>query len=119
MIAVASLLVAPIFQCRLNEQFLLGARNQAFLTEHIAGFETVKTLQMEPQLEQRYGGYLATYLPAASAPGRSPTPTTPSRNALDQLMTLLILMVGAWTVMTQPTLHDRHAGGVPDVRRQA
>ena len=59
-IAVASLIMAPVFQRQLNEQFLLGARNQAFVTEHIAGFETVKTLQMEPQLPQRYS---ATALP--------------------------------------------------------
>lgn len=32
-----SLAVAPRFQDLLNEQFLLGARNQAFLTEHVAG----------------------------------------------------------------------------------
>jgi VCBS repeat-containing protein len=61
-IGIASLVMAPIFQKQLNEQFMLGARNQAFVTEHIAGFETVKTLQMEPQLRQRYSGYLATYL---------------------------------------------------------
>ena len=58
-IAVASLIMAPVFQKQLNEQFMLGARNQAFVTEHIAGFETVKSLQMEPQLRQRYSGYLA------------------------------------------------------------
>ncbi|MCY7370060.1 MAG: hypothetical protein LH479_04120 [Polaromonas sp.] len=52
-IALASLIMAPVFQKQLNEQFMLGARNQAFVTEHIAGFETVKTLQMEPQLRQR------------------------------------------------------------------
>jgi ATP-binding cassette, subfamily B, bacterial HlyB/CyaB len=41
-IGIVSAFVAPMFQARLNEQFLLGARNQAFVTEHIAGFETVK-----------------------------------------------------------------------------
>ena len=61
-IAVASLIMAPVFQRQLNEQFLLGARNQAFVTEHIAGFETVKTLQMEPPAApalQRLPGQLA------------------------------------------------------------
>ena len=41
-----------MFRARLNQQFLLGARNQAFLTEYVAGMETVKCLQMEPQLER-------------------------------------------------------------------
>ena len=54
-------LVAPLIQSRLNHQFLLGARNQAFLTEYVAGIETVKSLQMEPQLRNRV---MATTSPA-------------------------------------------------------
>ena len=42
LIAAASVLVTPFLRERLNRQFLLGARNQAFLTEHVAGIETVK-----------------------------------------------------------------------------
>ena len=61
-IVILSLIVAPIFRSRLNEQFLLGARNQAFTTEYVAGLETVKSLQMEPQLNARYSDYLAEYL---------------------------------------------------------
>lgn len=60
LVAILSAMVAPVFQSRLNEQFMLGARNQAFLTEYIAGYETVKSLQFEPQLKARYSGYLAT-----------------------------------------------------------
>lgn len=41
-IVILSLIVAPMFRDRLNEQFLLGARNQAFTTEYVAGLETVK-----------------------------------------------------------------------------
>lgn len=52
----------PLFRRRLNEQFVVGALNQAFVTEHIAGMETVKALQMEPALERRYGDYLADYV---------------------------------------------------------
>jgi subfamily B ATP-binding cassette protein HlyB/CyaB len=59
-ILLLSLLVAPVFRSRLNEQFLLGARNQAFLTEYIAGIDTVKSLQLEPQLESRFATYLAS-----------------------------------------------------------
>jgi subfamily B ATP-binding cassette protein HlyB/CyaB len=46
-IVVLSLIVAPLFQTRLQQQFQLGARNQAFLTEYIVGLETVKSLQLE------------------------------------------------------------------------
>jgi subfamily B ATP-binding cassette protein HlyB/CyaB len=61
-IAILSLAVTPLLRKRLNHQFLLGARNQAFLTEYVSGMETVKSLQLEPQLQKRYGEYLGTYL---------------------------------------------------------
>ena len=102
LIGVASLIMAPIFQRQLNEQFLLGARNQAFVTEHIAAFETVKTLQMEPQLRQRYGGYLATFLASGFKTKQTGNTYNTFATSMEQTMTLLILVLGAWTVMTEP-----------------
>ena len=64
LISLLSLALTPVIRQRINQQFLVGARNQAFLTEYIAGMETVKSLQMEPQLKQRFGNYLADYLGA-------------------------------------------------------
>ena len=103
MIAVASFAVAPVFQARLNEQFLLGARNQAFVTEHIAGFETLKSLQMEPQLRQRYAQYLATYLQSGFKTKQIANTYNVFASTLEQAMTLFILVVGAWTVMNEPS----------------
>jgi subfamily B ATP-binding cassette protein HlyB/CyaB len=100
LIAIASFVMAPIFQRQLNEQFLLGARNQAFVTEYIAGFETVKTLQMEPQLRQRYSGYLATLLSSAFKTKQIANTYNTFANAMEQVMTLAILIVGAYLVMT-------------------
>ena len=102
-IGIASVLVAPVFQARLNEQFLLGARNQAFVTEHIGGFETVKSLQMEPQLRQRYAGYLASYLQSGFKTKQIGNTYSVFATTMEQVMTLAILMVGAYTVMTEPT----------------
>ena len=102
-IAIASFVVAPVFQARLNEQFLLGARNQAFVTEHIAGFETVKSLQMEPQLRDRYAQYLATFLKSGFRTKQIGNTYAVFASTIDQLQTLAILMVGAWTVMTEPS----------------
>ncbi len=62
LVSVLNLLVAPLFRERLNRQFRCGAANQAFLTEYIAGMETVKSLQFEPQLGQRYRNLMAQYL---------------------------------------------------------
>jgi len=102
-IAVVSVLVAPVFQRQLNEQFLMSARNQAFVTEHIAGFETVKSLQMEPQLRKRYAEYLATYLQSGFRTKQVGNTYNVFANTMDQLQSLLILMVGAYTVMNEPS----------------
>jgi ATP-binding cassette, subfamily B, bacterial HlyB/CyaB len=100
LIAIASFIMAPVFQRQLNEQFLLGARNQAFVTEHIAGFETVKTLQMEPQLRQRYSGYLATLLSSSFKTKQVANTYNTFATSMEQVMTLGILILGAYLVMT-------------------
>ncbi len=99
-VALLSFLVAPIFQRRLQEQFQLGARNQAFVTEYVGGLETVKSLQLEPQLASRYRGYLATYLAAGYATKQLANSYNSLAQMLEQIMTLLVLGVGAWMVMS-------------------
>ena len=98
-IMLLSLAVVPLIRKRVNEQFLLGARNQAFVTEYIAGMETVKSLQMEPQLKARYGDYLSSYLRAGFNTRQLSNTYNAAANALEQLLTLLILVAGAWIVM--------------------
>jgi subfamily B ATP-binding cassette protein HlyB/CyaB len=99
LIVVLSLAVAPILRERLNQQFLLGARNQAFLTEYVSGMETLKSLQMEPQLKGRFGEMLATYMNAGFKTKQLGNTYNTSANLLEQLMTLAILCYGAWLVM--------------------
>jgi ATP-binding cassette, subfamily B, bacterial HlyB/CyaB len=98
-IVLISFAVTPVFRSRLNQQFLLGARNQAFLTEYVSGMETVKSLQMEPQLKTRFGDYLATYLDAGFSARQLANTYNTAANTLEQLLTLLILCMGAWMVM--------------------
>ena len=100
LIAGMSLAVSPLFRSRLNRQFLLGARNQAFVTEHVSGIETVKSLQMEPQIGATYGEYLATYLQAGFRTRQIANTYNVFANTLEQAMTLLILVAGAYKVMT-------------------
>ena len=95
-----SFAVTPLLRQRLNQQFLLGARNQAFLTQYVAGLETVKSLQLEPQLQRRFGEYLATYLRAGFATRQLANCFNVAANALEQLLALAILCMGAWMVMT-------------------
>jgi subfamily B ATP-binding cassette protein HlyB/CyaB len=102
-IVILSLIVAPIFRSRLNEQFLLGARNQAFTTEYIAGLETVKSLQMEPQVKARYDEYLAEYLRSGFSVRQIANTYNVIANGLEQTLSLLILIVGAIYVMNGNT----------------
>jgi subfamily B ATP-binding cassette protein HlyB/CyaB len=99
LIVTASLFMVPIFRERLDKQFLLGARNQAFLTEYLAGMATVKSLQLEPDVGKRYGTYLAQYLSAGFATKQVGNTYNVVANGLEQVMTLSILIVGAWLVM--------------------
>lgn len=98
-IVLASLIMVPVFRERLDRQFLLGARNQAFLTEYLAGMATVKSLQLEPDVDKRYGTYLAQYLSASFATRQVGNTYQVIASGLEQLMTLSILIFGAWYVM--------------------
>lgn len=99
LIVIASLFMVPVFRARLDRQFLLGARNQAFVTEYLAGMSTVKSLQLEPVVDKRYSTYLAQYLSAGFATRQVGNTYQVIASGLEQLMTLSILIVGAWYVM--------------------
>jgi subfamily B ATP-binding cassette protein HlyB/CyaB len=99
LLTTTSVLATPLLREKLNKQFLLGARNQAFVTEYVSGVETVKSLQLEPLLERRYGDYLSTYLAASFGTRNLANTYHVVANALEQLMTLAILVAGALLVM--------------------
>src|SRR5262249_19981883 len=100
-LAVASLAVTPLLPRPVNQQFLLGARNQAFATEYVAAMETVKSLQMEPQVAARFGRNLAEYLRASFATRQLANAYGVLANALEQTLSVAVLGAGAWLVMTQ------------------
>jgi subfamily B ATP-binding cassette protein HlyB/CyaB len=99
LILALSIVLAPLFRAQLNEQFLIGARNQAFLTEYVAGIETVKSMQMEAQLNERYSGYLGEYLQATFKTRQLGNLYNTLTAGLEQLMRLLILLGGAYIAM--------------------
>ncbi len=102
LVVCLSAAVAPRFRARLNEQFMLGARNQAFVTEYVAGLETVKSLQMEPQLERRYESFLGAYLAANFSTRQMGNTYGTLASGLEQLLSMTILCLGAWLVMRGP-----------------
>ncbi len=86
LISALSFVIAPFFRKKLNAQFILGARNQAFLPEYIAGIETVKSIQMEPQFNATYRDYLATYLKAGFGVKQIGNSYSVASNLLDQML---------------------------------
>ena len=99
LLVLLSIVITPLLRERLNEQFLKGARNQAFLTEYVSGIETVKSLQLEPHLEKRYDGLLADYLHAGFRARQLSNTTNTIAHAIEQAQTLVILCAGALLVM--------------------
>ena len=89
LITILSLSITPTLRKKLNHQFLLGARNQSFLTEYVSGMETVKSLQLEPQLEKRYGDYLSSYLSSTFDAKQLSNTYNIAANSLDQIQTRL------------------------------
>ena len=98
-IAIISFAITPLLRERINRQFLLGARNQAFLTEYVSGMDTVKSLQMEPQLKTRFGDYLSSYLTASFNTRQLSNTYNVAANTLEQFLTLSILCLPPLMVM--------------------
>jgi len=113
LIAVLSIGIVPVLRARLNRQFMLGARNQSFVTEYVGGIATVKSLQMEPYLEKKYGDselpqrrlLVATRVKHLQRRSQRPRAghdaVDPGRRCHPR--------------DAQRRLHRRHAGRVPDV----
>jgi subfamily B ATP-binding cassette protein HlyB/CyaB len=99
-----SLAVTPALRRRINRQFLSGARQQAFMTEYLAGIETVKSLQLEGRLQRRFGHLFADYLAAGFAARQLGNSFQTLAQALEQMLSLSILCVGAWLVISQGDL---------------
>lgn len=99
-LAALSIAVTPVLRRRINRQFLAGARNQAFVTEYVSAMETVKALQLEPQLGARFGQNLADYLRASFATRHLGNTYSVAAGALEQTLAVTVLAAGAWLVMT-------------------
>ena len=97
-----SVVFAPWFRSCFDTQFQAGARAQAFVTEYVAGVETVKSLTMEPQLERRYETLLGAALSAQFATRRLGATYQTIASALEQALSAAVLCAGAWLVMQGP-----------------
>lgn len=65
--ALVVLVVSPPLRRKLDEKFARGSENQSFLVEAVTGIETMKSLAVEPQMQQRWERQLASYIKASFA----------------------------------------------------
>lgn len=93
------LMITPTLRRRVNEQFMLAARNQAFLTERVSAIETVKSLQLEPQISGTYSEYLGGYLVAGLRTKQLSNTFNATASFLEQMTSIGVLCIGAWIVM--------------------
>lgn len=95
-----SFLVAPKLRERANKQYLVGAQNQAFLTEYIGGMEAVKSLQMEPRVDAQFALRMQQYLDSTLSTRGLYNHYSTAMSFLEQMMSLCVVGAGAWLSMT-------------------
>lgn len=61
---ILSAIVTPLFRYRLDERFNAGAEAQSYLVESINGAQTIKSFALEPELQKKWEGRLASYVRA-------------------------------------------------------
>jgi len=94
-----SLMVTPILKVRLDEKFKRGAENQAFLVESIGGIETLKSMAVEPLMQQRWEGQLAGYVSSAFKAANLANNAGQIANLISKLSTAAVLWLGARLVI--------------------
>lgn len=97
-IIVAASLTRPL-QARLETQFQYHAINTAFLTESIAGAETVKSLAVEPRLFQRWETQISELISASYHTQILSSLSTHIVQGIGKLTSISILWYGANSVI--------------------
>jgi subfamily B ATP-binding cassette protein HlyB/CyaB len=93
--AAIGLITAPVLRRRLDQQFMRGTENEAFLTETVAGMETVKSLALEPQLQRRWEDQLAEHIRPSFAADLASSNTSHVARLLATITLVAVLWVGA------------------------
>ncbi len=94
-----SIWATPVIRSRLDEKFMRGAENQAFLVESVSGIETVKSLAVEPQMQRHWDNQLAAYVSASFRAGQISNIAGQIAQFINKLVTVLTLWFGAHAVM--------------------
>ncbi|MFK7732139.1 MAG: type I secretion system permease/ATPase [Pseudomonadales bacterium] len=91
--------ITPVLRERLDQKFKHGAVNQAFLTESVTGMQTVKAQAVEPQMQRRWEGQLASYVGASFKAQNLSNIANQIAGFISKMTTLLIIWWGAHLVI--------------------
>jgi subfamily B ATP-binding cassette protein HlyB/CyaB len=94
-----SVLVTPALRERLKKKFQCNAESQSYMVESVTGIGTVKSLAVEPQLNQKWEGLLANYVTASFRAGILSTFGGGTAHFIQKTSTLAILWIGAREVI--------------------
>lgn len=91
--------ITPVLQKKLDDKFLKGAENQAFLVESISGAETIKSLALEPKMREHWNNQLSQYVLASFKVNNIGNMYSQSTNFINKIVMILILYYGAQFVI--------------------
>lgn len=94
-----SIVITPILRKRLQHKFECNAKNQSYMVEAVTGIGTVKSLAIEPQLNQKWEGLLSQYVKAAFKAGNLANFGSGTIQFIQKSSALAILWFGAHLVM--------------------
>lgn len=97
--AIWSAAITPALRARLNEKFVRGADNQAFLVETIAGIGTVKATAVDPRMVRTWDNQLAGYVTAGFRVTHLANIGQQGVQLVQKLVTVAILYWGAQMVI--------------------
>lgn len=97
-IAIA-FLITPVLQKKLDEKFLKGAENQAFLVESISGIETIKSLALEPKMKEHWNNQISDYVLSSFKVNNIGNVYGQFSNLINKITMILILYYGAQLVL--------------------
>lgn len=96
---LASMLITPMLRNKLDDRYVLSARNQSFLVELLSGIETVKANGAEPIMRARWENRLAEQVRAGFAGSNLANLINQCSATVNKVLTVLLLWFGAREVM--------------------
>jgi ATP-binding cassette, subfamily B, bacterial HlyB/CyaB len=96
---LASWIITPILRKSLEDKFVMGAENQAFLVETVTAMETLKSQAVEPQWQREWERRLANFVNASFHSGHLANATNQFIGLTSKLLTVALLYFGAKLVI--------------------